>query len=262
MNPVRMIAAATALFVALVALAACSGDDDPQKIVDEVLGTSTPSSSSTGTPPSADNTASSGSGSQGGERGSENDFRDAAGKFPGSKYRGTYRVTGGEMQGTFVIIKDGEDRIRYEIESTQDGETVSGTFIQNGDQSGFCLQDPGEFAEVLGVPAGEGVCFNDDQAIGSVGSLTEEFDNLQEGNYEVANATKRQIAGQDAQCADVTTTDGDTSNSCFSDDGELLYVSDPSDNSVFEATEISGNVEGDAFDFPYPVRELPNVPTQ
>ena len=161
------------------------------------------------------------------------------------------------------LFKDGQDRFRFDITATQDGQEMSVVFIQNGDTSAFCLKDAGELGPLLGVDAGKGVCFESDpnDPNNPVGSLSTTFEEIENADVTVLETSKREVAGRDAACyrARENSTE-EISTICFSDDGAMLYVqTEGEDANTIEATEVKSSVDGSSFELPYEVKDFPGI---
>jgi hypothetical protein len=177
-------------------------------------------------------------------------------------FRGEYTLTGAPGDelgsGTLVLFKGTDGRVRFELSAEQEGETIEIILIETEDTSAFCLRNAGEFGALLGVPEGEGVCFEDDPTFGAgAGNFNEILDEIEAGEWEVLERSEREIAGQDASCFRTRDAAGEVSDVCFNDDGYLLAALQQ-DGSGLEATDISGDVEDGDFELPYEVRELPD----
>jgi hypothetical protein len=195
--------------------------------------------------------------------GDAGDFRGAAGNFIDATFTAEYDATfsgGGEgTPSAFTMYKSGTDKFRFDATSNVSGQEMEFIFISAGDTTGFCLTDAGELAELLGVPAGEGVCFDSDPTNGGLDSLTAELDDFEDEQLgDATGLPDREIAGQTAKCGTVTEEDGTTSEACFTEDGVLVYLS-TSDGTQFTATNISGDVSDSDFELPYEVRDFPGL---
>jgi hypothetical protein len=249
-----MILLATAAALA-VALTACGGSSAKTK---------TPSTSAPGTTAAAGKTAPAG----GGNSADAKALNSVAQKFGSSTFKADYKLssTGGDqpVDGTMTMFKQGADKFRFDVTSTQDGQPVALTLIETKDNNVFCLQDAGQLAPILGVDAGKGVCFKNDPTSGAGGidDITNTFKNLSTSDVTVSGKSSRTIAGQSAQCFDYTTASaGETNETCFSNDGVPLYdkTVSSSDTTTLEATQVAGSVQSSDFNVPYVVKDLPNI---
>jgi hypothetical protein len=252
---------AALLIVALagVMFVACGGGDDDNND-DNDNGDNTPAATRT----SGDNgNATPDDGDDGGNGGSTGELQDYVDKFVDSTFSANYHVVSAgtdESIGDLTevrITKDGKDKFRFDAKGTSEGEEIEIIVIDAGDVQGFCAK--GSFAEVFGG-SGDGVCFDDPPGGAGSPTFTEEFENFSADDLELIDTTEREIAGQDAKCFKTRdkTTD-DTSTICLNDDGHMLAFSDEADGSSFDATDVSGDVSGDAFDLPYEVRDFPDL---
>lgn len=246
----------------LVFAAAC-GDDNNNSEDDG--GDDTPAAAQT--PDSGDggdNGGDDGDGGDGGGGGDLGDLQDAADRFNEGTFDVTYNVSG-EVAGisSFRMVKDGPDRLVIFVEGEQEGETFSGRFVTNGDESAFCTS-PDAFGDLgdlgdLGIdPNAEEVCFGGDSPFGAgVGDLADEFQ-IDE-NVEVISQTEREIAGEDADCFETRDTDtGSVTTGCIGrDSGAVLYIEDE-EGGIFEASEVSGDVDDSVFEIPE-ITEFPGL---
>lgn len=181
-------------------------------------------------------------------------------RFGEARFRGEYTLTGAAEddfgEGTLVMYKDGAERIRFDLSAEQDGETTEIVLIETPDASAFCLRNAGEFGLLLGIPEGDGVCFNDDPSGGGASEFSNIVDEIEAGGLEIVERSERTIAGEDAACYRARNASGETSDICFSDDAFLLAAIEP-DGSGIEATGVSDQIEDGDFELPYEVSELP-----
>jgi hypothetical protein len=245
-----------ALLAALAFLTACGGDDD-----DDNSNGGTPSADATQGADSGDNGGSEGDG-DGSPSEDTGDLVDVATKFSESTFRGDYEFVGAPgddlSEGTLVMYKSGTDKLRFDLSAEQEGETVEIILIETPDASAFCLKNAGEFGLLLGVPEGEGVCFNDDPTAGEGAAFSDIIAEIEAGDWEVIDRSERDIAGENADCYQTRNAAGEESTVCFNDDGYLLATTDP-DGSSLEANSVSGDVSDSDFDTPYEIRELPDI---
>ena len=183
-------------------------------------------------------------------------------RFGDSTFRADYEVTGitsadlGFEDPVFTMYKDGRERLRFDISGIIEGEEVAIIFIENAEAGGFCVRGD------IGLPiegGADGACFTDSQLGEQLGSISDNFDELENTDFDVLDESERQIAGQDAQCYRLKDLSDQTeSDVCVNDDGALLYLSDE-DGTVFEATDFSAEVSDSDFDLPYEVQEIPGL---
>lgn len=184
------------------------------------------------------------------------DLQDAADRFNNGTFDVTYNVSGNVAGiSSFRMVKDGPDRLVIFIEGEEEGQSFSGRFINNGDQTAFCTSpdafgDPSQLGDLGVDPNAEEVCFGGDSPLaGGVGDLADEFQ-LDE-NVEVLSQTHREIAGEDADCFETRDTDtGSVSTGCIGrETGAVLYIEDE-EGAVFEANSVSEDVDDSVFEIP------------
>lgn len=256
MPKVRWIVVLAAVLVAGFAFAACgdSGNDDATATqpADGNEDRDTPAPEDDATPVDDGND---------GDGPGADEVRAAARKFADATFQADYTLTSppGESfgSGTMTLYKDGRDKFRFDLTTTQEGQEIEIIFIEAGDSSGFCLKNAGEFGALFGVEDGEGVCFDEDPTGGEgLGDFSAELDKLASEDLKVLETSEREIAGQDAKCFKTEDEAGEVSDVCVSGDGVLLYVADES-GTTFEATNVSDDVSDSDFELPYEVREMP-----
>ncbi len=189
-------------------------------------------------------------------------------KFAANTFKADYKLssTGGDtpLDGTMTMYKDGSDKFRFDVKSTQDGQPVSITLIQTSDVSAFCLDNAGDLGSLLGVDSGSGVCFKNDptNGAGDIQDLASTFKELSSVDTQVLDKSTRTIIGQSTQCYHYKNTQtGDTSDTCFSDEGVPLYdkTDSGSDSTTVEATTVAAEVGANDFNLPYVVKDFPNL---
>jgi hypothetical protein len=252
----RALLTVVVLLAGLLLAVACGGDDDDTN----GGGAGAPTAGATTDGGDAGDDGTDGDGAPSGDTA---DLLDVAQEFTDASFRGEYKLTappGNDLaDGTLVIYKSGADRLRFDLTAEQEGETVEVILLETPQASVFCLKNAGEFGLLLGVPEGEGVCFNDDPTAGEgAGDFSDIIEEIESGDWEVVDRSEREIAGEDADCYQTRSPDGQESNVCFSDDAYLLATTEP-DGSGLEATSVSGDVDDSDFDTPYEVRELPDI---
>ena len=203
--------------------------------------------------------------SGGGNGGNSDDVKAAARKFADSTFKGTYKVSGSGSDlftnGQLIIEKQGKDKFRFDLTSTQNGKEGAIIFIETPGTTAFCLKDAGDFGASFGVDTGQGVCFKSDPSDKNnpLGGISQSLTDLENSNVTVLDTSTKTVAGKDGKC--YKTKDNDTSEvttTCFTNDGVILYAETEGDNaSTIEAQSISKDVNGDDFNLPYEVRDLP-----
>ncbi len=262
MPTLRWIMVLATLMLAGFAFAACGGDGDNATATQPAGG-----SEDNDTPEPEDDATQVDDGDDGDGPGAD-EVREAARKFADATFQADYTLTSppGESfgSGTMTLYKEGRDKFRFDLTTTQEGQEIEIIFIEAGDTSGFCLKNAGEFGALFGIEDGEGedgegVCFDEDPTGGEgLGDFSAELDDLANEDLEVLETSEREIAGQDGKCFKTEDDTGEVSDVCVSGDGVLLYVADAA-GTTFEATSVSDDVSDSDFDLPYEVRELPGL---
>ncbi|MBI2723880.1 MAG: hypothetical protein HYX50_02355 [Chloroflexi bacterium] len=263
----------TALIAGALMLAGCGGGGTSST---DKTATAAANAGATGTPVAGATAGATSSGaataaataSTGASSGNMDDFNAAKAKFIGSTFKGSYTVTatGGADSGgngTMVLYKDGQNRFRFDVTATQDGKDVAIISIEDGATSVFCLRDAGDLSALLGVEAGQGVCFNNDPSAGTnpIGSLSQSLNDFQNQNVTLIGQSTRTVAGKSGDCFRTQNNDDQTiETTCFSSDGAILYAeTEGPEGNKLEATEIGGAVSGGDFNVPYAIRDLPGT---
>lgn len=261
MPKVRWIVVLAAVMFGSFAFFACGGDDDSGN-GDATATQPAGGRDDTDTPePEGDATQ-----ADGGDAPGADEVRAAARKFADATFQADYTLTSppGESfgSGTMRLYKEGRDKFRFDLTTTQEGQEIEIIFIEAGDTSGFCLKNAGEFGALFGIEDGEGedgegVCFDEDPTGGAgLGDFSAELDNLANEDLTVLETSEREIAGEAGKCFKTEDEAGEVTDVCVSDDGVLLFTADAS-GTTFEATSVSDDVSDSDFDLPYEVRELP-----
>jgi hypothetical protein len=192
--------------------------------------------------------------------GNARDLRALAEKFKGATFHAVYTLSGsagglplGGIPSSvriseLTLVKDGQDKLRFELRGTRDGEPFYLAFIQNGANSYQCF--PGAPATAT-AGSGAGVCVDTSaRPTNPVGEIPRTFVNLGTGNIEIQDKSERKIAGEAATCYTLLDKDTNEANTtCFSDDGVVLA------NASFEATSVERNVSEEDFNLPYPITD-------
>jgi len=255
-----------AVSASVLAFAACGGDAKKDKTPVSTADSATKASGTGDATKASGKTAeATESSDSGGGGGGSDDWNAMKQKFLKSTFHAEYTVTGAGAEnfagGKLVMYKDGEKRFRFDVTAVQDGQEMALSVIEDGEVSAFCLKDAGELGALLGVAAGEGVCFKSspDDPNNPAGGLSSIFSDIENDDSTWLDTSKKKVAGRDASCFKVKDgTDGEISTACFSKDGILLSVdTEGADASTFEATNVEGKVSGSDFELPYEVKEMP-----
>jgi len=200
--------------------------------------------------------------------GTNDELKSILNKFVASTFKGSYTISGGSdaqaiTDGKLVMYKDGTSRFRFDISGTQAGQSISMTLIDNNGKTLICLNDAGDLGAVLGVAAGNGVCFNadpKDAASNPASSLTQSLTDLENGDVTLVSKSTRKIIGRDATCYVTKSASATgTEEECFSGDGVVLFSSTGDAGSTIEATDVGGSVGDADFNPPYDVHDLPTT---
>jgi len=240
-----VLVATVALLVAL--LAACGSDSGGGK---------TPAAGKTAAPgetPTA--TDGNGGGDGGGDQGLQDLERlasEAAGDFTGKITYGITTEVGGQTTEQEWTLAQRPPDSRFEIVSNEGGQESRTIVIQTAEKSYVCTS-----------AGGSGVCLTSDQTDQYTGlfdpifdapkSIVQDIDTLGLGEQ-----SERDIAGVHANCFSYSLA-GTESETCFSDEGLMLYLHTGSAGSSFtyEAKSASTDVTDADFEPPYPVTDLP-----
>jgi hypothetical protein len=188
--------------------------------------------------------------------GDAGELRNIVGKFKDATFHVVLAATGapGELPiggipssvaiSDISVFKERQDKLRFEIHGTRDGEPFYLALIQIGVKSYRCF--PGEPATATADSRG-GVCVDASAyPTNPVGAVSKTFDNLGSDSIEVQGTSKRTIAGEEATCyktLDKSTSEVNTA--CFASDGVPLALA------LFEARSIARTVNAADFDLPY-----------
>jgi len=239
-----VLVAALALLVAL--LAACGSDSKG--------GGKTPAAGQT---PAASETPDDGGGDGdgGGGQGLDDLERlasEAAGEFTGKITYGITTEAGGQTTEQEWTLAQRPPDSRFEIVSNEGGQESRTIVIQTAEKSYVCTS-----------AGGSEVCLATEQTDQYTGlfdpifdapkSIIQDIDTLGLGEQ-----SERDIAGVQANCFSYSLA-GAESETCFSDEGLMLYLRTGSAGSSFtyEAKSASTDVTDADFEPPYPVTELP-----
>jgi hypothetical protein len=252
----RWLTIALAVVVASFAFVACGGDDDD----DDDGGDSTPVAGQTvddgddGDDDDGDD----------GDDGSDADARELFNRFTDASFVVVYDLTsldpaGGDLTGSMAWYQDGE-RSRFDFSGESEGESFNLISISTPDVQATCFDDASGFGEALGTGGEGGVCLTS-SPLGDLGfqSVRGDLQELLDDGAEIRRVDSRRIAGQDADCYEVT-DEGIPGTACIDDDGRLLLAE--SEGVTLEATEVRGAPSDSDFELPYPVQEIPGLPGQ
>jgi len=192
----------------------------------------------------------------GGEQGLDDLKRlasQAAEEFTGSiSYRTTTEAGGQTTEQDWIVIERPPSDHRFEIISNEGGQESRTIVIRTAEQSYICTsvggsesclatdqtdQYTGPFDPIFDVPK----------------SIVQDIDTL-----GLADQSERDIAGVHANCFSYSLA-GAESETCFSDEGLLLYLRGGSAGSsyTFEVTSATTDVSDADFEPPYEVIDLP-----
>jgi len=242
-----VLVAAAALLVAL--LAACGSDSGGGKTP---KAGETPSSGNT---PASDQTPADGGGDGNGDTGVKELERlasEAAGDFTGKITYGITTEAGGQTTEQEWTLAQRPPDSRFEIVSNEGGQESRTIVIQTAEKSYVCTSAGGSEA-----------CLASDQTDQYTGlfdpifnapeSIVQDIDTLGLGDQ-----SERDIAGMHANCFSYSLA-GAEWETCFSDEGLMLYLKSGAAGSSFtyEAKSASTDVTDADFEPPYPVTEIP-----
>jgi len=241
-----VLVAALALLVAL--LAACGSDSGGGK---------TPAAGDT---PSSGNTPASGQtptdGNGGGGDGGLSDLErlasQAAEEFTGKITYGITTEAGGQTTEQEWTLAQRPPDSRFEIVSNEGGQESRTIVIQTAEKSYVCTS-----------AGGNEVCLESDQTDQYTGLFDPIFDAPQSIVQDIdtlglGDQSERDIAGLHANCFSYSLA-GAESETCFSDEGLMLYLHTGSAGSSFtyEAKSASTDVSDADFEPPYEIIEIP-----
>jgi hypothetical protein len=189
------------------------------------------------------------------------EFGDLAGRFGKATFKVTYDLSSGSGEqgftGTMTLYKKG-DNLREDFEGESGGEKTSATFITTPDKSYVCTEVP-EMGE-------GGTCFSapSEPGQGPTEIVADLEKALTDPNVDIVSTSSRKIAGEDAKCYTVRSSELEgESELCMSDEGVPLFSKSTVEGAEMslEATDFSRDVSDDDFEPPYPVsEELPGQP--
>jgi hypothetical protein len=236
-----VLVAALALLVAL--LAACKSDSKGGK---------TPTSDETPTASETPDNGGDGGGGDGGLQDLERLASEAAGDFTGKITYGITTEAGGQTTEQEWTLAQRLPDSRFEIVSNEGGQESRTIVIQTAEKSYVCTS-----------AGGSEVCLATEQTDQYTGlfdpifdapkSIVQDIDTLGLGDQ-----SERDIAGVHANCFSYSLA-GAESETCFSDEGLMLYLHTGSAGSSFtyEAKSASTDVSDADFEPPYEIIDIP-----
>jgi len=244
-----VVVAALALLVAL--LAACGSDSGGDKTPNAG---ETPASGETPTDGNGD--GGDGGGDGGGDQGLQDLERlasEATGDFTGNvTYKYTTEGGGQTTEQEWTMIQRPPSDSRFEIATTEGGLESRTIVINTAEKAYLCTS-----------AAGSGTCFESDQTDQYTSLFDPIFDTPQSivGGIDtlgIVDESEREIGGLSANCFFYSMA-GAESETCFSDEGLLLYLHTGVAGSsfTFEATSATTDVSDADFEPPYEVTQLP-----
>jgi hypothetical protein len=187
--------------------------------------------------------------------GAGGEFSDLAHRFGESTFKVTYSLSGSggtaATEGSMIWYKMG-DNLRMDIAGQVAGQEASTIFIMRSDKSYLCSEAAGQ---------GEGgSCFEMPSTAGQgVSDIVTELENtLNNPGLQVVSTSSRKIAGEDAKCYTVRSSDIEgEAELCMSGDGVPLFSKSTAQGQEMslEATDFSHDVSESDFEPPYPVSE-------
>ena len=241
---IRALALIAVVTISVALVAGCSSND---KKKDE----KTPTSGET---PEASQTPSDG-GDGGGGQGLQELERlasEAAGDFTGKLTYGITTEAGGQTTEQEWTLAQRPPDSRFEIVSNEGGQESRSIVIQTAEKSYVCTS-----------AGGNEVCFESDQTDQYTGLFDPIFDAPQSIVQDIdtlglGDQSERDIAGLHANCFSYSLA-GAESETCFSDEGLMLYLHTGSAGSSFtyEAKSASTDVSDADFEPPYEIIEIP-----
>lgn len=209
----------------------------------------------TATRPAAGEEATQPPGGKGGTGGDTGELQDIAGSLEGATFKVTLALSGdaaAELGDGEMVWYQKPPKMRLDIRARAEGEELAFSVINTPDASYVCTSFPGAGGSCF---AGEG-----DTADNPFAGITDIVQGLDEeitaGNVTVRQRTERKIAGIDAICWEIETSEG-SSNFCASESGIPLLMEITSSEGTFrlEATDVSEDVSDSDFEPPYEVTE-------
>ena len=243
---IRALALIAVLTMSVALVAGCSSSD---KMKDE----KTPTSGET---PEASQTPSDGGGGDGGGGQGLQELErlasEAAGDFTGKLTYGITTEAGGQTTEQEWTLAQRPPDSRFEIVSNEGGQESRSIVIQTAEKSYVCTS-----------AGGNEVCFESDQTDQYTGLFDPIFDAPQSIVQDIdtlglGDQSERDIAGLHANCFSYSLA-GAESETCFSDEGLMLYLHTGSAGSSFtyEAKSASTDVSDSDFEPPYEVITIP-----
>ncbi len=267
-NAQRMLGLMVMAAMAFGFVAACGGDDDDDGSNNDTAATATSgspdgtgSTAETGTPTTAAASPTSDSGSDGG---SDNGgaglavLQQTANSLDAGTYYLVYSVTGTSVNGTFTFASEPPSSL-LALDGTLSGESGIFSIINLEDATYFCNGTPGEemclklaTGNTSAIPFTVPTAFDVNTFLGNV---------LDEPGVSAHQIDSRTIAGIDADCYDVTSTNGDSGSFCVGDNVILSMESDiDGEHYEMEATQAETDPAKIEITVPdYPVTDMTSL---
>lgn len=260
-------ALAALVVVALMSFAAACGDDDdaskntttPAGDASQAATTAEPTGAAASSTANSNSTAeASGTGQTAGD--AIDQLQESSDNFVKADYNVTYQLTttqDGKTSNSTMVIKhkDNKDYLSIKGDIDGSGDDSSAIIIDDGTNSYICTDT-------------ESVCLKttSDNATGGISQMFTAVkpDKLldaisSEQGAKVEETSGKKIAGHDARCYNVTSSEGD-GTICFDKKTDIMLsinmTSDTDGETKFEATDIGDSPSDDDFKPPYKVQDL------
>jgi hypothetical protein len=253
--------------VALMSFAAACGDDDnTSKDTATPAGTTTQAVTTAETSATAEGSATEGnataeaSSTEGTASDAIDDLQKSSDNFVKANYDVTYELTttsdGKTSTSTMVVKhKDNKDYLAINGDVDGSGEKTDAIIIDDGTNSYICTETEKACLKTTSTNSTGGIgqmftALKPDKLLDAIGS---------EEGAKVDETSGQKIAGRDAKCYDITSSEGN-GTICFDKDTDImlsLKMTNATDgNTNFEATKVGGSPGDDDFKAPYPVQDL------